>query len=228
MSVTLRRRNRKSSRRAYRAIRIPYGAGAQEPAATPRNHSGRRRRPAGMGAAAECRGARASRSVRISRTAAAVVGALDDRMPAGSARRLRRVRATSRQLVSEYRRGGSSGARVSDESCVDPDVVTAPRPRTPRWRWPSANSASAPAPAERSVGAVVSSAYGASPVQGRCRGVRSSRQETDRGHRPKRNASRQNYSPKRLLSFTVITSAALWPPDRVPPLHLSRWGGPYG
>ena len=45
MSLTLRRRNRKSSRRAYRAIRIPYGGRAQEPAATPRNHSGRRRRP---------------------------------------------------------------------------------------------------------------------------------------------------------------------------------------
>src|SRR5205085_11140185 len=65
----------------------------------------------------------------------------------GSARRLRRVRATSRQLVSEHRRGRSSGARVSDESCLDPDAVTAPRPRMPRWREPSANSASAPAPA---------------------------------------------------------------------------------
>jgi hypothetical protein len=27
---------------------------------------------------------------------------------------------------------------------------------------------------------------------------------------------------------TVIPSAAPCPPDRVPPLHLSRWGGPYG
>jgi hypothetical protein len=78
-----------------------------------------------MGVAAGCRGARASRSVR--RIEAAVVGALDDRVPAGSARRWRRARATSRQPVCEHRRGTSAGARVSHEATSPASMLTPSR-----------------------------------------------------------------------------------------------------
>ena len=78
------------------------------------------------------------------------------RVRAGSARRSRRARATSRQLVLEHRRSHVVRRAFQprgDKSCVDPDAITAPRPRLPRGESRQPIRLALPRRPERSGGA---------------------------------------------------------------------------